>query len=169
MVNVAILMAFALALSTASTAASGSSSDNPFAQVGYVNPSYRAELETSIATSTGTIKETLQDMREIPSAYWLDVKSKVKSSGFVADPNTTTAEGILADAASKLPAPLVTFIVYDLPNRDCRAKASNGEICCTPLQDGTCDYNAGGQCEEGMYVLGYPSANPSPKRRFKTH
>ena len=30
---------------------------------------------------------------------------------------TTTAAGILADAASKTPPPLVTFIVYDLPNR----------------------------------------------------
>lgn len=67
--------------------------------------------------------------------------------------NTTTAEGILADAAKQSPIPLVTFIVYDLPNRvcgatwpirmqtanvgralvslqDCHAKASNGEICC---------------------------------------
>ena len=25
---------------------------------------------------------------------------------------------------------MVLFMIYDLPNRDCHAKASNGEICC---------------------------------------
>lgn len=42
--------------------------------------------------------------------------------------------------------------VYDLPNRDCKAKASNGEICCNPSSagDGTCDYNAGGDCSAGL-------------------
>ncbi|KAH8045649.1 cellulose 1,4-beta-cellobiosidase [Aureococcus anophagefferens] len=37
--------------------------------------------------------------------------------------------------------PLVVFIVYDLPNRDCHAYASNGEICCAYNDDGTCDYD----------------------------
>ena len=39
---------------------------------------------------------------------------------------------------------LVVLIVYDLPNRDCHAKASNGEICCTYNSDGTCNYGGGG-------------------------
>jgi len=49
------------------------------------------------------------------------------------------------------------FIVYDLPNRDCHAKSSNGELCCYPNADGTCDYNRGGDCAEGLqkYRTGY--------------
>jgi len=82
-------------------------------------------------------------MRSGASADWLDVKDKSHGT------NTSTAEGILADASSK-GNNLVVFIVYDLPNRDCHAKASNGEICCTYNSDRTCDYNAGGDCSAGL-------------------
>merc|ERR1712151_611029 len=61
-----------------------------------------------------------------------------------------TMEGILADASSKSPPELVTSIVYDLPNRDCHAKASNGEICCTYKADGRSDYSVAGTCSEGL-------------------
>ena len=126
-------------------AASVSVQTNPFAEVSfYVNPSYQKELDSSIATATGDVKSTLQSMRSVPSAYWLDVKAKITGNG------TDSAEGILADAMSQTPVPLVTLIVYDLPNRDCKAKASNGEICCTKNTDGTCDYNAAGDCADGI-------------------
>lgn len=64
--------------------------------------------------------------------------------------STSTLEGILHDAASQSPMPLVVVILYDLPNRDCHAKASNGEICCTYNDDGTCDYTAAGNCAAGL-------------------
>jgi len=119
---------------------------NPFAgHAFYVNPSYQAELDASIATSTDpNVTATLKQMREVPSAYWIDVKSKITGS------DTKSVGGILADAASKSPPQLITLIVYDLPNRDCKAKASNGEICCNPNADGTCDYNKGGTCDAGL-------------------
>jgi cellulose 1,4-beta-cellobiosidase len=114
---------------------------NPFSgKTFYVNPSYQAELDTSIATATGAVKDTLTAMRDVPSAYWLDVMAKITGT------NTTTAQGILQDAGSKL----VVFIVYDLPNRDCHAKASNGEICCTYNSDKTCNFDAGGDCSDGI-------------------
>jgi len=123
----------------------GQSGTNPFAgKTYYVNPSYQAELDTSIATATGTVKSTLQSMRNIPSAYWIDVMSKIKGT------TTNTVQGILASAASMSPIPLVTLIVYDLPNRDCHAKSSNGEICCNPNSDGTCNYDMGGDCANGL-------------------
>jgi len=123
----------------------GQSGTNPFAgKTYYVNPSYQAELDTSIATATGTVKSTLQSMRNIPSAYWIDVMSKIKGT------TTNTVQGILANAASMSPIPLVTLIVYDLPNRDCHAKSSNGEICCNPNSDGTCNYDMGGDCAAGL-------------------
>jgi len=63
---------------------------------------------------------------------------------------TKTVEGILTDASKKSPVPLVVFIVYDLPNRDCHAKASNGEICCYANADGTCNYDQSGDCAAGI-------------------
>lgn len=45
---------------------------------------------------------------------------------------------------------MVALIVYDLPNRDCAAKASNGEICCKYNDDKTCDHAAKGDCDAGL-------------------
>lgn len=119
---------------------------NPFAgRTFYVNPANQAEYDSSIATASGQVKENLQKMRDVPSAYWIDVKAKIRGD------NTSTLEGILKDAAKKSPAPLVTFIFYDVPNRDCHASASNGEICCTKKADGTCDYDAEGDCADGIH------------------
>lgn len=110
----------------------------------YVNPSYRTQLQSSIETSDGNVRETLESMLNITSAYWIDVKGKLTGN------TTSTLEGILADSASKASPELVVLIVYDLPNRDCHAKASNGEICCTYLSDGRCDYLANGDCAAGL-------------------
>jgi len=81
-------------------------------------------------------------MRDTASAYWIDVKAKLEGDG------TESLQGILADAATK--GDMVTFIVYDLPNRDCNAHASNGEICCKYNADRTCDYSYSGSCQEGL-------------------
>ena len=88
---------------------------NPFQRTAnyYVNPTYQAELQSSIATASGKTKTTLQSMLQVSSAYWIDVKAKINGL------NTTSAEGILIDAAKKSTKQLVTLIVYDLPNRDC--------------------------------------------------
>ncbi|CAE8626734.1 unnamed protein product [Polarella glacialis] len=121
--------------------------DNPFrGQVFYVNPSYKASLSKSIGDAEGTVQKTLQDMMDVPSAYWLDSRGKIKGT------DTDSMEGIMADAAKKSRPELVTFIVYDLPNRDCHAKASNGELCCTYKADGRCDYAdpGDGTCAAGL-------------------
>ena len=140
-----LITALALTSASASLWGMNSTATNPFDNVNfYVNPSYQKELDTSISTATGVVKTTLSSMREIPSAYWLDVKTKITGTG------TDSLQGILTDAAAKASPPLCVFIVYDLPNRDCHAKSSNGEICCTKNADGTCDYDAAGTCDEGI-------------------
>ncbi|CAE7153815.1 cel3, partial [Symbiodinium necroappetens] len=112
----------------------------------YVNPSYQVSLTSSIETAEGPIKETLEAMMDLPSAYWLDKRDKIHGT------STNSMEGILEDAASKPVPELVVFIVYDLPNRDCHAKASNGELCCSYKDDGRCDYLAvgDGSCKDGL-------------------
>eukprot|EP00965_Chrysotila_dentata_P222159 6192795-Pleurochrysis_carterae.AAC.4 len=68
-----------------------------------------------------------------------------------------SVEGILADSlrnAASNPSgepALCAFVWYDLPNRDCHAKASGGEICCRRLPDGSCDFMAQANgCAEGL-------------------
>lgn len=43
----------------------------------YVNPTYQTNLDSSIATASGTTKTNLQQMRDTASAYWIDVKAKL--------------------------------------------------------------------------------------------
>ena len=100
---------------------------NPFISRGgwYVNPTLRANIERTIRTGgmDARAASTLERMQRIPSAFWIDSKAKIR--GHTLD----TLEGILRDAATHRPYPkLCVFIFYDLPNRDCNAKASNGEI-----------------------------------------
>jgi len=128
---------------------------NPFlGETLYVNPSYKDLLQGSIDITDGDVKETMQKMQNVPSAFWIDVKSKIYKSDL--HPDLSTVEGILEDAALCDPPHLVTFIVYDLPNRDCFALASNGEICCHYGE------NVGRtQCEMGNngFYKEYPGAN----------
>jgi cellulose 1,4-beta-cellobiosidase len=66
--------------------------------------------------------------------------------------NLGTVEGVLTDAGAMTPPPLVVLVVYNLPNRDCDAEASKGELCCARLGDGsgTCDYQDEGECDAGV-------------------
>mmetsp|Transcript_43296 Transcript_43296/g.135357 ORF Transcript_43296/g.135357 Transcript_43296/m.135357 type:complete len:776 (+) Transcript_43296:48-2375(+) len=144
------LVRFTLACRLAVVAIGGST--NPFLdQQFYINPVNAKEFDSSIATAAGTVKSNLQKMQTVPSAYWIDRKIKIRGQ------TTTTVEGILKDASSKSPPELVVLMFYDLPNRDCDAKASNGEICCSKNADGTCDYMAPGDCADGIqeYKTGY--------------
>jgi len=119
--------------------------DNPFhGKAYYKNPTNQKSYDASIETASGMSKRNLIQMREVPSAYWIDVKSKIHGT------NIKSLEGILEDASSKPVPEMVVFIWYDLPNRDCHAKASNGEICCKYLPDGKCDYEYQDNCYYGL-------------------
>ena len=113
----------------------------------YVNPTFQKDIDSTLSSTTNSLEiKNLQIARNAPSAYWLDVRSKVKTD----DTSLSSMNGILLDATSKTNSGLVVFIVYDLPNRDCNAKASNGELCCTYKSDGKCDYFATGDCSQGL-------------------
>jgi cellulose 1,4-beta-cellobiosidase len=75
------------------------------------------------------------------SAVWLDSIASV-----------ARARRALATAAAKPTPPLVVFVVYNLPNRDCAASASSGELCCMrmPPTVDTCQLKWGTDCEHGL-------------------
>lgn len=61
----------------------------------------------------------MESLKKVPSAYWIDKKDKIKK-----------VELLLNDMIQSNQYDTIVLIVYDLPNRDCAALASNGEICC---------------------------------------
>ena len=123
--------------------------ENIFADSLYVNPTFQTDIEKTIAaTQDAATLNTLQLIRNAPSAFWIDKREKIRGAGL------HTLEGILTDAAQKSTLrskQTVVFMVYDLPNRDCNARASNGELCCTYLPDGRCDYSKNtDNCQAGL-------------------
>jgi cellulose 1,4-beta-cellobiosidase len=88
-----------------------------------VNPSLRDNFERTMASASPQEEAALKQMMSMPSAFWIDNKAKIRGRN-----GPYTLEGILQDASSRPTPPLCVFIFYDLPNRDCNAKASNGEI-----------------------------------------
>jgi cellulose 1,4-beta-cellobiosidase len=99
---------------------------NPFLGAAFfVNPAYRDRVEEAARTVGPTDAALMRKAAAFPTAVWLSSIADVKTLGTVLD------EG---DAQQKkLGKPLVSvFSLYDLPGRDCNAKASAGELPATP-------------------------------------
>ncbi len=94
---------------------------NPFLGAHYyIDPAYVAKVESSIKAAPGEAA-LLKKVEAYPTAIWLDSIRMAATVGKTLD-----------DAAAqqkKAGQPVVTvFVVYDLPERDCAAAASNGEL-----------------------------------------
>src|SRR5262249_7102381 len=94
---------------------------NPFAgaQV-YVNPAYVREAESSVSMDPADAAQ-LAKMKTSSTAIWLDSIAKVDDVGHYLD------DAKQQQTASGRPV-VTTFVIYDLPDRDCAALASNGEL-----------------------------------------
>ncbi|MFC5472155.1 glycoside hydrolase family 6 protein [Cohnella suwonensis] len=105
--------------------------DNPFAgATAYVNPDYAALIDTSIAqVSDSSLIAKMQTVKSYPTAVWLD--RIVAIAGGAANGGrkslAQTLDAVLAQKQGSTPI-TVTFVIYDLPGRDCHALASNGEL-----------------------------------------
>ncbi|WP_437621762.1 glycoside hydrolase family 6 protein [Sorangium sp. So ce1151] len=116
---------------TASTAAGGncagvdiSTADgNPFvgAQL-FVDPGYVAKVQSSIDKTTDeTLKAQMKKVQQISTAFWLD---RIEAVGQL---SAHLDKALELQNATCSPVTSV-IVVYDLPNRDCFAEASNGEL-----------------------------------------
>ncbi|PKY02029.1 cellobiohydrolase II [Aspergillus campestris IBT 28561] len=98
-------------------------SGNPFSGYQlYVNPYYSSEVHSlAIPSLTGSLVAKATAAAKVPSFVWLDVAAKVPTMGtYLADIKAQNAAGASPPVAG-------IFVVYDLPDRDCAALASNGE------------------------------------------
>ncbi|WP_437295900.1 glycoside hydrolase family 6 protein [Sorangium sp. So ce426] len=98
-------------------------SGNPFAGGHlFVDPGYVKKVDSSIAQVTDTaLKAKMEKVKQIQTAFWLDRIEAIKELP------------AYLDAALKLQNELcepvtALIVIYDLPNRDCFAEASNGEL-----------------------------------------
>ncbi len=98
-----------------------SPNENPFAGAAFfVDPAYVKKVQSSaeLAPELARQAETIQQQ---PTALWLDrIEAISHLPGWLEDAR--------AQSESRGKATVPVLVVYNLPNRDCSAKASNGEL-----------------------------------------
>ncbi|QJD70095.1 1,4-beta-cellobiosidase [Xanthomonas campestris pv. badrii] len=109
--------------------------DNPFVgATGYVNPDYARKVDASIAKVKGVpLKAKMGVVKTYPTAVWLDRIAAI--GGGSQNAGRLGLRGHLDAALAQKTAntPITaSFVIYDLPGRDCHALASNGELPLTP-------------------------------------
>ncbi|KAL2148458.1 hypothetical protein VTH82DRAFT_2378 [Thermothelomyces myriococcoides] len=99
-------------------------SGNPFSGVQlWANDYYRSEVHNiAIPSMTGSLAVKASAVAEVPSFQWLDRNVTVDTLMV-----QTLSEIREANAAGANPPYAAQLVVYDLPDRDCAAAASNGE------------------------------------------
>ncbi|GCE31698.1 glucanase [Dictyobacter alpinus] len=108
----------------------GTHVDNPYAGAnGYINPDWAASVKAGAAQTGGTLGQQEASVANNSTAVWLDRIAAVTGGNGV----TRTLSGHLdaaVDQANANPGKpvVITLVIYDLPNRDCAALASNGEL-----------------------------------------
>jgi cellulose 1,4-beta-cellobiosidase len=103
------------------TGGSAGSAKNPFKDVAYfINPGYVANVEAT-AKRHPEMADQILKVAKYPSAGWLDQIAAIKNLKVWLD------EAKKQQDATGKPT-LTVVIVYDLPNRDCSAAASAGEL-----------------------------------------
>jgi cellulose 1,4-beta-cellobiosidase len=115
---------------------------NPYAgAVNYLNPDYTAEVQTAIAAQPAgsTLAQQMQTAATYPTAVWLDHIGAINGSVPTASSSISrlglqghiNAAKLQQADTTKNPSGLpivVELMIYDLPDRDCAALASNGEL-----------------------------------------
>ncbi len=111
---------------------------NPFDNTNqYLSPDYAALIDKSIATESSdpALVAKMKLLKNVPTAIWLDrieaITGGVINSGRLGLQahllQALAQQNALVAAGSTKPM-LVTIVVYDLPDRDCAALASNGSL-----------------------------------------
>ncbi|PNS18474.1 Proteasome activator complex subunit 4 [Sphaceloma murrayae] len=89
----------------------------------YANPYYASEIQNlAIPSLAPELKTKAANVAKVGSFAWLDTRAKVPSM------DTYLANIKKANAAGSNPPTIGAFVVYNLPDRDCAALASNGEL-----------------------------------------
>jgi cellulose 1,4-beta-cellobiosidase len=114
---------------TTTTPPAGAKADNPFAgATGYVNPAWQAQVNSDAAAAGGTLGAQMLVVGRQPTAVWMDRIAALDPPGTAMGLADHLDAAVQQDAANGAAPLTLEVVVYDLPNRDCAALASNGEL-----------------------------------------
>ncbi len=108
-------------IGTVPTDASAEAGRNPFKGVDFfINPDYVANVEAT-AKDHPDMADAIRKVEKYPTAVWLDSIASTKNL-------KTWLDEAKAQQIKNGKPTLTVVVVYDLPNRDCAAEASAGEL-----------------------------------------
>ncbi|MFF0310495.1 glycoside hydrolase family 6 protein [Streptosporangium sp. NPDC004379] len=94
--------------------------DNPYAgATGYVNPDWSSKAKAEPGGAA---------VADISTGVWLDRIAAIEGTSSAKGLRAHLDEAVKQDAANGSKPLTVQFVIYNLPNRDCSALASNGEL-----------------------------------------
>ena len=102
---------------------------NPFVGAKqYANPDYAAELQTLEATlSDPVLIGQLKNLETYSTGIWMDRIAAISGGPGRLSLSAQLDNAVLVQQAAGQPV-VVPLVIYDLPGRDCAARASNGEL-----------------------------------------
>jgi cellulose 1,4-beta-cellobiosidase len=102
---------------------------NPYVGAqGFINPYWAKEVTTGAASVGGTLGAEEAKVAQYSTAVWLDSMAAVNGTNGYPTSLTGYLDAAETQAASSSQPIVITIVVYDLPDRDCAALASNGEL-----------------------------------------
>lgn len=103
---------------------------NPFHGAdAYINQDYAALVETSATRVDGSLAARMRQLAEEPTAVWLDRIEAIHGGAANAGRKSLEQHLDAALVQKREGVPLTaSFVVYNLPDRDCAAYASNGTL-----------------------------------------
>lgn len=119
----------------------------------FVQPSLKRNVAETISRYANELQQENRDRMSAiannPTTLWIDTTERIYShtaaipidKGGYGDANESLQYAIRAasDEADRGISKALSVILYNLPNRDCHASASNGRLCCNT--DPSCDFN----------------------------
>jgi cellulose 1,4-beta-cellobiosidase len=102
---------------------------NPYAGAqGFVNPYWAAEVTAGANSVGGTLGTQEARVAQYSTAVWLDSIAAVNGTNGYATGLTGYLNAAETQATGSSQPIVITIVIYDLPDRDCAALASNGEL-----------------------------------------
>lgn len=107
----------------------GTHLQNPYVGAqGYINPDWAAEVTAGAASVGGTLGAQEAKVAKYSTAVWLDTIAAVNGGTGYKTSLAGHLDNAVKQANSSGQPVAITIVVYDLPDRDCAALASNGEL-----------------------------------------
>ena len=104
----------------------GQKVENPYAGAdGYINPEWRDRVLAEADNHSGALANQMRNIANTSTAVWLDRIGAI-TDGLGLEGHLD--EALAQDAANGSQPLVITVVIYDLPNRDCAAAASSGEL-----------------------------------------